>query len=99
MTVCSRCAGVYFGLFLAAVWRWPASLRWLRAAFTVGAALLALDVLSQDLGLHAPSHVVRLLTGAIVGWAATAWMLLEVEPRVGAARDVPVRQGAVGGGS
>jgi uncharacterized membrane protein len=83
MCVCSRCAGLYAGVALAAAWsgRWRSSK--LRIAFVAGALLMAADVLSQDLGFHGPWHPVRLATGAIVGWAATAWMLVDIErPRV-----------------
>jgi len=78
MCVCSRCAGLYAGVFLAAVWPWRASPAILRIVLPAGAALMMADILSQDLGLHAPWHPVRLATGAIVGFAATAWMLSEM---------------------
>jgi uncharacterized membrane protein len=78
MCVCSRCAGLYAGVFLAAVWPWRASPTTLRIVFPAGAALMMADILSQDLGLHAPWHPLRLATGAIVGFTATAWMLSEV---------------------
>jgi uncharacterized membrane protein len=83
MCVCSRCAGLYAGVALAAVWTRiePASRGASRArlAFQVGLGLLALDVVTQDLGLHPPWHSVRLATGALVGWAAAFWMLAELE--------------------
>jgi uncharacterized membrane protein len=86
MCVCSRCAGLYAGVFIAAAWSWRWSSSRLRIAFVAGALLMLADVLSQDLGLHTPWHAVRLATGAIVGWAATAWMLLEIERRREAGR-------------
>lgn len=83
MCVCSRCAGLYAGIALAAAWpRIERALRGrcrARLVFQVGLALLALDVVTQELGMHAPWHPVRLATGALVGWAAARWMLAELE--------------------
>jgi uncharacterized membrane protein len=76
MCVCSRCAGLYGGLALGFV---VASPRLADATYRrivmLAAALTALDVVTQDLGLHAPSHPVRLATGALLGWAVAAWMV------------------------
>jgi uncharacterized membrane protein len=87
MCVCSRCAGVYAGVFLGAALPWGISPARSRIALGFGAALMMTDILSQDLGLHAPWHAVRLATGAIVGAAATAWMLEEMGRAGRSARD------------
>jgi uncharacterized membrane protein len=80
MCVCSRCAGVYAGVMLAALW--PTGLlpppRTLRRALEIGLSVMALDIVTQDLALHPPWHLVRLATGLWVGGALTAWMLSEI---------------------
>jgi uncharacterized membrane protein len=88
MCVCSRCAGVYLGILIAALWPWRASTTRMRTVLTAGLALMIADILSQDLGVHAPWHAVRLATGAIVGLAATTWMLSEIESSGRGRRDV-----------
>lgn len=79
MCVCSRCAGLYAGVLLAALWPWAVSWTRPRLVLSTGAVLMLTDVLSQDLGLHPPWHAVRLVTGSIVGYAGAAWMLSELE--------------------
>jgi uncharacterized membrane protein len=83
MCVCSRCAGFYAGVALAALW--PTSLtpspHVLRRALEAGLVLMATDILTQDLGLHAPLHLLRLVSGAWVGGALAAWMLAEIAPQ------------------
>lgn len=41
----------------------------------VGAFLMLLDVLTQDLGLRPSSHFTRMGTGLLVGWSASAFLL------------------------
>lgn len=78
MCVCSRCAGVYAGIALAAVGSWSrGGTRRLQVLFGTGFTLMIADVVTQDLGLHAPSHALRLASGALVGGTAAAWMLAE----------------------
>jgi uncharacterized membrane protein len=75
MLVCSRCAGIYAGIALGVVACIPR--KWLpHGRVIVLGALLAmvLDVATQDLGLHAPWHPIRLATGLAIGWAASAFM-------------------------
>jgi len=79
MCVCSRCAGLYAGLatgFLLATPRLEDGAY--RRLLTAGLVAIALDVVTQDTGLHAPFHPVRLATGALVGWAAAAWMVVAI---------------------
>lgn len=83
MCVCSRCAGLYAGLVIAALLTGRIAReksRAYRALFHVGLALMCADIVTQDLGLHPPWHVVRLVTGAWVGGALIAWMLAEMQP-------------------
>jgi uncharacterized membrane protein len=83
MCVCSRCAGLYAGLCIAALLagRVAGERRCTyRHVFQVGLALMAADIVTQDLGLHPPWHAVRLFTGAWVGGALIAWMLAEMMP-------------------
>jgi uncharacterized membrane protein len=75
MLVCSRCAGLYAGVALGALLPLPS--RWLAhgRALVLGAlALVLLDVIPQDLGLHPPWHASRLTTGLLLGWTASAFM-------------------------
>jgi uncharacterized membrane protein len=137
MCVCSRCAGLYAGVALAALfslpgrhvrgrrhvsgsagaWSRPKAAAWstpgrhvrgsaaawstpgrhvrgsaaawstpggqggvarYRLALHVGLACMLADIVTQDLGLHAPWHAIRLATGAWVGGALAAWMLGEI---------------------
>jgi uncharacterized membrane protein len=84
MCVCSRCAGLYAGLVIAALWPRSYDRNCGKACgrlFSIGVALALIDILSQDLGLHPPSNPVRWATGAWVGVALGAWMLSEMAAR------------------
>lgn len=73
MLVCSRCAGVYAGVFLGSLL--PVPKRWFRAARPLLVAsflVVGLDVALQDLGVHPVWHSARLLTGAQLGWVIAA---------------------------
>jgi uncharacterized membrane protein len=80
MPVCSRCAGVFAGVAVgalllrprlsAAAWRW---------VITATVALMALDVATQDLGVHPVWHATRLLTGALFGYALAAACVLALQ--------------------
>lgn len=76
MVVCSRCAGLYLGVALGVAL--PLPRRWLphgRALVLAAVAIAAIDVLTQDLGLHAPYHPGRLATGLLLGWSGCAFMM------------------------
>lgn len=76
MCVCSRCAGLYAGLALGFLLTAPKLTdRVYARLLAVAISLAILDVVTQDIGLHAPLHPVRLVTGASVGWVAAAWMV------------------------
>ncbi len=87
MCVCSRCAGLYGGLALGFVVGASAERRAdLRIGFGVAAVMLLADVMTQDLGLHAPWHASRLVTGAALGFVTAAWMVAETTGRASARR-------------
>ncbi len=75
MLVCSRCAGLYAGIAIGAVTPIP---RFVvthgRAIVLAALAVTVLEIAIQDLGLHAPWHATRLLTGAVLGYAASGFM-------------------------
>ena len=76
MVVCSRCAGLYLGLAIGVVLPLPRRLLpHGRALVIASVAMATLDVLTQDLGLHAPFHPVRLATGVLLGWSGCAFMM------------------------
>jgi uncharacterized membrane protein len=73
MPVCSRCAGVFGGVALGALLARPQlSPRAWRAAITLAAAGMLIDVATQDLGLHPVWHPTRLATGLTFGYALAA---------------------------
>ena len=91
MVVCSRCAGVYAGIFLGALLPLPRA--WLRHGrrVVVCAAVPALiDVVTQDLGVHPSWHPARLVTGLALGWASSAFMFAML---AASARHRDVREG------
>jgi uncharacterized membrane protein len=76
MVVCSRCAGLYLGLALGVALPLPRRvLPRGRARVIASIAIATIDVVTQDLGLHAPFHPVRLATGLLLGWSGCAFMI------------------------
>jgi uncharacterized membrane protein len=76
MVVCSRCAGIYLGMAIGVAL--PLPRRWLpygRAMVVASLALATLEVITQDLGLHAPFHPTRLATGLLLGWSGCAFLM------------------------
>jgi uncharacterized membrane protein len=73
MPLCSRCSGIFGGVAIGALAAWPqlsaAAWRW---AILAAAAGMALDVATQDLGLHPPWHPTRLGSGFSFGYAIAA---------------------------
>lgn len=70
MPLCSRCAGIFAGVAMGALVgrpRWP--LLWWRRLIGATGALMVLDVVTQDLGIHPVWHVTRVVTGALFGLA------------------------------
>jgi len=69
LAVCARCTGIYFGVGLAALVRWPTlSPRALRLWVGIGAALMLLDVELEERGLHGSWPALRLLTGVLLAY-------------------------------
>ena len=73
MPLCSRCAGVFAGVAVGALALWPrlAARGW-RWVITAAAGGMAIDVATQDLGLHPVWHATRLATGFAFGYALAA---------------------------
>lgn len=69
MAVCARCSGIYFGLGLGALVRRPQlTPRTLRLWIALAAAVMIVDVLLEAYALHGPWSVLRLTTGALLGY-------------------------------
>lgn len=69
MPLCSRCAGIFLGVALAAAIGRPIlQMKTWRALFAVACALMLLDVVTQDLDIHPVWHVTRIATGLLVGY-------------------------------
>jgi uncharacterized membrane protein len=76
MVVCSRCAGLYLGVALGVALPLPRRLLPHGRALVIAALVIAaIDVLTQDLGLHAPYHPGRLATGLLLGWSGCAFLM------------------------
>jgi len=73
MAVCSRCAGIYWGVMVGASLAWP---RWsVRVTFViVGVALgaMAMEAGLEAVGVLPAVHAIRLATGAILAWPVSA---------------------------
>jgi len=90
MLVCSRCAGLYLGVALGALFPPPnwAPDRW-RFLVLLSGLLMALDVATQDLGLHPPLHSLRLSTGLALGWASSAFLFATLKRESRGAQNAP----------
>jgi uncharacterized membrane protein len=77
MPLCSRCAGIFAGLALGSLLLRPRVeiARW-RLLVAAAGALMLLDVVTQDLGLHPVWHATRLASGLLFGYAIAAACLL-----------------------
>ncbi|WP_437277365.1 DUF2085 domain-containing protein [Sorangium sp. So ce375] len=84
MPLCSRCAGIFAGLAAGAAIARPhlAMTAW-RPILIALAALMTIDVATQDLGLHPVWHTTRLATGLAFGYAAAAALLAQIARRPG----------------
>jgi uncharacterized membrane protein len=81
MPLCSRCAGIFAGLAIGAVIarpRLPIAV-WRRALVAV-AAVMVLDVVTQDLGLRPPWHPARIGTGLALGYCMVVAFLTHLAP-------------------
>lgn len=69
MPLCSRCAGIFLGVAIAAIIARPIlAMRTWRVLFVIACALMLTDVVTQDLGLHPVWHPTRILSGVLVGY-------------------------------
>jgi len=77
--VCSRCAGIYGGLALGALLRWPRpTMKQTRIALAIVGLLMAVDVVMQDFAIHPMWHWTRLLTGGLVGYVLAASLMAAI---------------------
>ena len=88
MPMCSRCAGIWIGLSLSTAAAFPpVSIRALRIIFPIALTLMAIEVVTQDLGWHPVFHPTRVLTGLLVsvpfGGALGALVTREITARSG----------------
>ncbi|WP_437526860.1 DUF2085 domain-containing protein [Sorangium sp. So ce726] len=82
MPLCSRCAGIFAGFAAGAAIARPrlAMTAW-RPILIALAALMTVDVATQDLGLRPVWHASRLATGVAFGYAAAAAFLAQLARR------------------
>ncbi len=73
MPMCSRCAGIDLGmglgLVIGAPYRGP---KWMWAWVLGALALLMVELVTQEMGIHPVWHVTRLLTGGLVAYPVGA---------------------------
>jgi uncharacterized membrane protein len=81
MPVCSRCAGIFAGLAIGAVIARPrlSMATWRRVILAV-AAVMVLDVVTQDLGLRPLWHPARLGTGVVLGYCMVVSFITHLAP-------------------
>lgn len=84
MPLCSRCAGIFAGLALGSLLQRPRVeiARW-RLFVAAAGALMLLDVVTQDLGLHPVWHATRIASGLLFGYAIAAACLLAMRSAAG----------------
>jgi uncharacterized membrane protein len=69
LAVCARCSGIYFGLGAGALLRRPQlTPRALRLWVALAATVMIADVLLETYALHGPWSLLRLTTGALMGY-------------------------------
>jgi uncharacterized membrane protein len=94
MPLCSRCAGIALGLALGAIVAWPSpSARASRIAVVIAILLMAIDIVTQDLGIHPVWHATRLATGGLLGYLLSIALFAVI--RREAAAPAPVSAAAV----
>ena len=92
MPLCSRCAGIFAGLALGALVLRPrvTLARW-RVLIGAAGALMLLDVVTQDLGVHPIWHATRVASGLLFGYAIAAACILSMRRAAGAEEPVAER--------
>lgn len=82
MPICSRCAGIFAGAALgAAIARPRASFSAYKWMLFAAAAVMVIDVATQDLGLHPVLHPARIATGVFLGYVMAAAFVLHAWQR------------------
>jgi uncharacterized membrane protein len=82
MPICARCTGFYIGLFagVAAFTLFPiVEERLMRSTMYVAALPMAIDGLTQALGLRESTNPLRLATGFVAAFAFGIWALVAIE--------------------
>jgi uncharacterized membrane protein len=80
LAVCARCSGIYFGLGLGALVRWPRlSAPALRGWVFGASALMVADVALEHVGLHGAWAALRVLTGLLLAYPVGAGVALLVQ--------------------
>ena len=82
MPICARCAGIYIGLFagVIAFLIFPMiEERFMRTTMYVAALPMAIDGLTQALGLRESTNPLRLVTGFVAAFAFGMWALVAIE--------------------
>jgi uncharacterized membrane protein len=84
MPLCSRCAGIFAGLALGALIMRPRfELARFRILVAAASALVLLDVVTQDLGVHPIWHATRIASGLLFGYAIGAACLVAMRRPAG----------------
>ena len=79
MVVCSRCAGIYAGIALGAVMpSFDFMARHGRLLLWVALFIVLSDVFVQNYLLHSINHTLRITTGFIAGWTASAFLFSSI---------------------
>jgi uncharacterized membrane protein len=81
MPLCSRCAGIFAGVALGGLLAWPrvgmGAWRWVLG---FAAAVMIIEVATQDLGIHPVYHPTRIATGVLLGYAMAAAAVTNIGP-------------------
>lgn len=91
MPLCSRCAGIFAGIALGALIARPRlGMRAWKLCLAAAAALMLLEVLTQDMGIHPVFHPTRIATGVLLGYAMAAAFVMNTFRLADGAPPAPV---------
>lgn len=89
MPLCSRCAGIFAGFVTGGLLPYPRwSMKHVKIASIVAAAIMVADVVTQDLKLHPVWHPGRVATGVLLGHVMALGLLSAIRDRLGERREV-----------